>query len=129
VNNVSFSTHCGHQLPRPLRALPVNARRRIRTLLAVALLAGSAACSTAAPTTKVSVRTRVPVEVWTAGDDGLTQRLADAVRDEFRKSALFNLGLERDNNNLLETGGVCWGDDLGICARQVLDDAAKAVTR
>jgi hypothetical protein len=41
----------------------------------------------------------------------------------------YRVRLERDNNNLLESGGVCWGDDLGICARQVLDDAAKAVTR
>lgn len=34
---------------------------------------------------------RVPVEVWTGGDDGLTQRLAEVVRQEFRTSAGFSL--------------------------------------
>ncbi len=33
-----------------------------------------------------------PVEVWTGGDDGLTQRLADAVEDELRRSIRFSYG-------------------------------------
>jgi hypothetical protein len=33
-----------------------------------------------------------PVEIWTGGDDGLTQRLADAVADELRRSARFSYG-------------------------------------
>lgn len=34
---------------------------------------------------------RTQVELWTGGDDGLTQRLADAVREEFRMSGRFLL--------------------------------------
>jgi hypothetical protein len=33
----------------------------------------------------------VPVEVWIGGDDALTLRLADAIRNEFRHSSLFTL--------------------------------------
>lgn len=35
------------------------------------------------------------VEVWTGGDDGLTQRLADAVREEFRASPRFRMVVGR----------------------------------
>ena len=34
---------------------------------------------------------RTAVELWTGGDDGLTQRLAVAVREEFRTSDRFSL--------------------------------------
>ena len=54
-------------------------------------LVACAGCSTVAAPTSVSPRKVVPVEVWTGGDDGLTQRLAEAVRNEFRQSSRFAL--------------------------------------
>lgn len=63
----------------------------MRHILALWLVPASAACaaSTAFQGPNMTV---TPVEVWTGGDDGLTQRLVDAVEDELRKSARFSVG-------------------------------------
>lgn len=62
----------------------------MRTMAAVMMLVACSGCSTiSAPA--AAQPTAIPVEVWTWGDDGLTQRLADAVRWEFRQSTLFTL--------------------------------------
>ena len=46
---------------------------------------------------------RVPVEVVTGGDDGLTQRLADAIRIELESSAAFTLAPASASNPLIVT--------------------------
>jgi hypothetical protein len=57
--------------------------------LAIVILALCSGCSTVvAPSVANDV---VPVEVLTGGDDGLTQRLADAICSEFERSAHFTL--------------------------------------
>lgn len=58
---------------------------------AVLILVASAACSAAAGKVVSSKHARVPVALWVGGDDGLTQRLADALRTEFGKSRKFAL--------------------------------------
>ena len=71
----------------------------MRTMAAVMMLVACGGCSTvSAPT--AARPTAIPVEVWTGGDDGLTQRLADAVRNEFRQSALFTLAPASTQNAL-----------------------------
>lgn len=51
----------------------------------------TAACSTAGDDTLAMARDAVPVQVWIGGDDGLTQRLAEAVRIRFTHTAHFRL--------------------------------------
>ena len=58
--------------------------------VALMLLASLEACATL-PAASVSAANAVPVEIVTGGDDGLTLRLADAVRHKFERSALFAL--------------------------------------
>jgi len=61
----------------------------MKAVAAVMMLVACGGCSTVkAP---LAAHAAIPVEVWTGGDDGLTQRLADAVRDEFSQSARFVL--------------------------------------
>jgi hypothetical protein len=85
----------------------------------VTLLAACAACSTAAPVTR-PVASRVTVQVWTGGDDGLTQRLADVVRDEFSKSSIFTLASMPAPNSLTVTipTNVDW-EEVGGRARVI----------
>jgi len=55
----------------------------------------------------------VPVEVWTGGDDGLTQRFAVAVEEEFRTSqhfVLVNHGSTGGALKVVVPGHVGWRD-------------------
>lgn len=55
----------------------------------------------------------VPVEVWTGGDDALTQRFAVAVEDEFRTSphfVLVNHGAAGGALKVVVPGHVGWRD-------------------
>lgn len=103
----------------------------------------------------------IPVEIRTGGDDGLTLRLAEAVRNELRQSIQFTLApgstqssltisipthvawdnvdgrtrvtyalsLDSAERNLGKSGGVCWEDDLRTCARQIVLEAARAISK
>ena len=75
----------------------------MRAVVALMLFTGCAGCSTAAPSTTAPLTVAVPVELWTGGDDGLTLRLADAVRNEFSQSALFALAPASTPNSLRAT--------------------------
>lgn len=44
-----------------------------------------------------------PVEVWTVGDDGLTQRLRDAVETKFKSSSDFALSIGKKEGTLIVT--------------------------
>jgi len=63
----------------------------MRTIPVVMISIACGGCSTLAASSPLHPSDTTPVEVWTGGDDGLTQRLADAVRDEFKQSSLFAL--------------------------------------
>jgi hypothetical protein len=65
----------------------------MKLALSAILVALCGGCSTARVHSGVSAIEPVPVEVISGGDDGLTQRLADAIRSEFRQSARFTLPL------------------------------------
>jgi hypothetical protein len=85
----------------PLRTFAVSATMQlVRTALGVMLIVGWGGCLAAQPSATDRQRAAVPVEVWTGGDDGLTRRLADAVRDEFKQSALFALTPASTPNSL-----------------------------
>jgi hypothetical protein len=63
------------------------------------------------------------MELWTGGDDGLTQRLADAVREEFRQSGRFAL---------VEAGGDAGALRVGIpthVAWQVVEGRTRLTYR
>jgi hypothetical protein len=68
------------------------------TLLALfgAVIIGSCAlyAATAKPT---------PVEVWTGGDDGLTQRLRDKIENKFKSSPAFVLSTGKKPGSLIVT--------------------------
>ena len=57
----------------------------------------SAAAPVASPTNPI------PVQIVTGGDDGFTQRLADAARGKFEKSAAFTLAPASATNALIVT--------------------------
>jgi hypothetical protein len=71
----------------------------MRTVLALII----AACAADPATSVTKPDSRVPVEVASGGDDGLTQRLADAVRSEFAQSARFALAPASTPNVLTVT--------------------------
>lgn len=75
----------------------------MKTVLASAILALSCGCSTAPPIAVADATNVVPVQVLTRGDDGLTQRLADALRAEFARSAPFISATSSTSNPLLVT--------------------------
>lgn len=127
-------------------------------VLAGAVLTGCVASSSADP--KPSLGSELaPYELWMGGDDGLTQRLAAAVRKEFDLSGLFTairlseqpnglkvtipthagwkevrgeqritykLRIERAGRLLARTRGSCWERELAVCARQIVQTAARA---
>jgi hypothetical protein len=125
----------------------------MRTSAAMMILAVCGGCSTG--TTFVSARPdkAMPVEVWTGGDDGLTQRVADAVRDEFKQSPLFTLTQASMPNSLrvtipthvgwkevgsrsrvtyrvvFETGPRRIGERSGICWEDELAACARMVVK
>ena len=130
----------------------------MKVAAALLLSITSAACSTAGNDTLAVSHDAVPVAVSTGGDDGLTQRLADAVRSGFEHSARFKLSpagtpnvlkatipthvgwkeingrtrvsyqlrLERGDRHLGDSSGVCWENDLGACAAQMVEAASRA---
>jgi hypothetical protein len=123
----------------------------MRVVTAVLLSMMSAACSTAGSDTLALSHDAVPVEVWTGGDDGLTQRLVDAVRNRFERSAQFRLspsgtpnalkvtipthvGWEEINGKTrvsyqmrLERGNRLLGDSSGVCWETDLEGCANQV--
>ena len=72
----------------------------------VAVLAFAAAMSAQAAPEPVHV------QIWTGGDDGLTQRLRDALETGIRKSGVFQLvnseGMKADDFVILIPGHVAW---------------------
>ena len=113
----------------------------IQAAFAVALLAAG----------PVAIR---PLEVWTESDDGLTQRLADAVRNEIflrdshrtiigvpvnvtildhakwreyrsRTEVRYSVVIE-GNGKVKRATGKCWEDALRVCAVQIADAAVRA---
>jgi hypothetical protein len=112
-----------------------------------------AACSTAGNDTLAVSRGPVPVEFSTGGDDGLTLRLADAVRRGFRHTAHFKLSPAGTPNILkvtipthvgwkqingrtrvsyqlrLERGGRYLGDSSGVCWETDLGACAAQVVQ
>jgi len=88
----------------PLRTLPLSATMfRMRIVRGLILFAVCVGCSAAPPPTTTLPTVAVPVEVWTGGDDGLTQRLGNAMRDEFRRSGLFTLAPTSTSHSLRVT--------------------------
>jgi len=75
----------------------------MRTIVAVMMLVAFGGCSTVVASAPARPNKAIPVEVWTGGDDGLTQRLADSVRNEFRQSAHFTLAPASTPNSLRVT--------------------------
>ena len=74
----------------------------MRTTLAVIMAIPFVGCATATDPAQIA-QDRIPVEVWTGGDDGLTQRLADSVRSEFKQSARYAEALPSTANTLRVT--------------------------
>jgi hypothetical protein len=72
-------------------------------VMAFVIAAASAACSMQSGNHPAVTPNPVAVEVWTVGDDGLTQRLADAVRREFDYSARFKLAASGTPGALMVT--------------------------
>ena len=108
-------------------------------------------CSTVPAPSVARSNAAVPVEVFTGGDDGLTQRLADAIRSEFGRSARFTLALAPTSDLLrvtiptnvgwkgvrgktrvtyqlrLERAGRTVAESGGVCSEQDLRVCAKKV--
>jgi hypothetical protein len=65
----------------------------MKVILAIPFATGLAACSALTADNRPAVVTeaKTPVEVWTGGDDGLTQRLADAIEAKLQTSSRFAL--------------------------------------
>lgn len=74
-------------------------RWRMRSIIPFFLLLGCGSCFA----TIAHPKGAVPVQIVTGGDDGLTQRLADAVREEFRHSAQFTLAMSPTPDSLIVT--------------------------
>lgn len=74
----------------------------MRTPFAVMMVVACVGCVTAPDPAKFA-GDRIPVEVWTGGDDGLTLRLADAVRSEFKQSARYTEAASSTANALRVT--------------------------
>jgi hypothetical protein len=86
----------------------------VRSIIPIFLLFGCGGCFATIAHSEGSV----PVEIFTRGDDGLTQRLADAVRDEFRQSAQFTLAMSPTPDSLIVTipSHVRW-EEVGVRTR------------
>lgn len=69
-------------------------------LAALLFAIACAACPTAQGKADPPTHVKVPVELWVSGDDGLTQRLADAVRSELTSSGAFALSPAGMRNSL-----------------------------
>ena len=63
----------------------------MKTIPGVMISIACCGCSTLTASSPSHPADATRVEVSTGGDDGLTHRLADAVRDEFKQSPLFVL--------------------------------------
>ena len=68
---------------------------RLSVIIAVSLLVGCGVASAQTP--------RTLVEVWKGGDDGLTNRLADALKDAFKSSSGFELSTGKKPGTLVVT--------------------------
>lgn len=84
----------------------------MKIALSVTLCAILSACVTDAGPPVASSNNPIPVEIFTGGDDGYTQRLADAVRGMFEKSSAFTLAPNSATNALIVTipTHVAWKD-------------------
>jgi hypothetical protein len=71
----------------------------MRSIIPIFLLLGCGSCVA----TIAHPEGAVPVQIVTGGDDGLTQRLAGAVREEFRQSAQFTLAMSPTPDSLIVT--------------------------
>jgi hypothetical protein len=68
---------------------------RLSVILAVSLLVACGVASAQTP--------RTLVEVWKGGDDGLTNKLADALKDAFKSSSDFQLSTGKKPGTLVAT--------------------------
>jgi hypothetical protein len=100
----------------------------MRTIVPVMMLVAFGGCSTVVASAPARPNNAIAVEVWTGGDDGLTQRLTNSVRNEFRQSAHFILAPASTPNSLRVTipTHVNWeevGDRMRVTYRVVFDTA------
>ncbi len=70
-------------------------KNTLLTLFGVALIGNCALYAAPAKPT--------PVEVWTGGDDGLTQRLRDEIENKFKSSSDFVLSSGKQRGSLIVT--------------------------
>ena len=84
----------------------------MKTAFSLMLFATLSGCATGVGSSAAYSSNPVPVEIVTGGDDGLTQRLVDAVRGEFGKSSAFTFAPASATNALIVTipTHVGWND-------------------
>ena len=75
----------------------------MRTAFSLMLMAICGGCSTVLPHNVAQATKPTSVEIFTGGDDGLTQRLAEAIRSEFKQSGRFTLGVPSSADTLRVT--------------------------
>lgn len=124
---------------------------RMRTAFTLIILSSLVACAKGAAPSASHPIIPVPFQIFTGGDDGLTQRLAQAVRDEFENSMAFtavpvsapnvlmvtiptNVGWEEMGGKTrvtyrlrLERGGLLLGESGGTCWEYELRACAQTV--
>lgn len=75
----------------------------MKTGFILTVFATVSACAAGAAPTAASSNNPIPVKIVTGADDGYTQRLSDAVRGKFEKSAAFTLAPASATNALIVT--------------------------